>query len=62
MDLRVRRRSRNEGRQGLKGVYKITRMAVYLRERVHKKSNYLNKDDIVAPSTWGRGKKDYWEF
>lgn len=37
-------------------------MAVCLRERVLKESNYLNKDGIVAPSTWGRGKNDYWEF
>lgn len=27
-----------------------------------KERNYLNKDGIVAPSTWGRGKNDYWEF
>lgn len=62
MNLRVRKRGRDDRRQGEKGVYKITRMTVYLRERVHKESNYLNKDGIVAPSTWGHGKIDYWEF
>lgn len=62
MDLRVRKRGRDDRKQGEKEVYKITRMTVYFRERVHKESNYLKKDGIVAPSTWGHRKSDYWEF